>query len=169
MLCCLLAQLPCQVVEGSKFSQNLIVSSYELVSPLSHLIPTFACGECHFHAAFLNFITSRLSTAWGTAFQTARSLFCRARCKSLSSVTPHDCNGGGRSDSREQAGSLPAGWGCSWVVLGLPGWHRQAAVGKTGVWSSRASSSPWTNLQLSCNSAWCPVCPGLCCLFLGGK
>lgn len=140
MLCCLLAQLPCQVVEGSKFSQNLIVSSYELVSPLSHLIPTFACGECHFHAAFLNFITSRLSTAWGTAFQTASSLFCRARCKSLSSVTPHDCNGGGRSDSREQAGSLPAGWGCSWVVLGLPGWHRQVAVGKTGVWSSRASS-----------------------------
>ena len=78
LLYCLLAQLPCQAVEGNKFSQNLIVSSYELVSPLSHLIPTFAYCECHFNAAFLDFITFRLSTASETAFQTASGLFHRA-------------------------------------------------------------------------------------------
>lgn len=87
----------------------------------------------------------------------------------LSSLTPHDCSDGAGGDSCEQVGSLPAGWGCSWVLLGLLGWHRQAAVGKTAVWLSRASSCPWTDLQLGCNPDECPACPGLWCLFLGGK
>lgn len=45
---------------------------------------------------------------------------------SLSSLTPHDCSDGGRGDSHEQAGSLPAGWGCSWGCWGGTG--RQQAV-----------------------------------------
>lgn len=55
------------------------------------------------------------------------------------------------------------------LQLGLLGWHRQAAGGRTAVGSSGASSWPWANLQLGCNPAECPACPGFCCLFLGGR
>lgn len=48
----LLVGTTCWAVEGNKFSQNLIVSSYELVSPPYHLIPTFAYCECHFNLHF---------------------------------------------------------------------------------------------------------------------
>lgn len=135
------------------------------MSPLSHLIPTLACCECHFHAVFLNFITSRLSTALGTAFQTASGLFCRASCQSSLLFFPPWLQSPWLQWWWQRW--LPwTGWVSSWVLIG---WHRQAAVGKTAVWSSRASSWPWTNVQLGCNPAKCPVCPGLRCLFLGGK
>lgn len=152
-----MAQLPCQAVEGNKCSQNLIVSSCELVSPPSHLIPTFASCECHFNAAFLNFITSRLSTASETAFRTVSGLFCRAgRKNSLlffpqSHWLPMTPTMVVEVAPVSGLGLLPAG--CGWVVLRLSGWHRQAAVSKASVWSSRASSWPWTNLQLGCNPA----------------
>lgn len=67
-----------RLLREMNFSQNLIVFFCELVSLPSHLIPTFAYGECHFNAAFLDFITSGLSTASETAFQSSGDLFCRA-------------------------------------------------------------------------------------------
>lgn len=134
LLCCLLAQLPCWAVEGNKCSQNLIVSSCELVSPLSHLIPTFAYCECHFNTAFLDFITCRLSTASETAFWMASGLFCTVGRKTYLlffswahwlPVTPAMV---AEVVPVSTLGLLPAGYGCGWVVLGLSEWHTQQLV-----------------------------------------
>ena len=177
LLCCLLAQLPCWAVDGNKCSQNLIVSSCELVSPLSHLIPTFAYWECRFNAAFLDFITFRLSTASERAFWTAQGLFCRAGGRtSLPFFSPELLDSpwlqwlwqgwltGVGWGSCLQAGAA-AGW--CWGCWGGAG--RQQLVGKPGMWPSGTSDWPWTNLQLGCNPAWRPARPGLCCFFLEGK